>query len=89
MVMAGLFMSAAADKGRRSIFVADQRELVHQCVDKLQGFGVPVSTMMANSDYEDVNAVTWVASKDTLYHRAIKNTKATPPRAGLLIGDEA
>lgn len=89
MVLAAYLMEGASAKGNPSMFVADMRELVGQCVSKLQGYGLPVKAIMAGDDTWERRALATVASKDTLFARAFRNDKIDPPQCKMLICDEA
>jgi DNA repair protein RadD len=73
-VMAAALIQACADKGKRCLFMAPSRELIHQCSDKLYRFGVDHGVIMAGQGYNLDKAVQ-VASKDTLLSRAFKLPK--------------
>lgn len=89
MVLAGYLMHACEAKGNASMFIADQRELVDQCYDKLRKYGVECSIIMANSDMWSEDALAYLASKDTLHARAIRGNKITVPKVKTVIADEA
>lgn len=89
MVLAGYLMHACEAKGNASMFIADQRELVDQCYDKLRKYGVECSIIMANSDMWNEDALAYLASKDTLHARAIRGNKITVPKVKTVIADEA
>jgi DNA repair protein RadD len=88
MVLAAWFMAKTASQGKRSLFLADIRELIGQCQDTLHRYGVEAGVIMAMADkYSDDFAQ--VASKDSLWRRAFTSDRITPPEANLLIADEA
>ena len=95
-VMAARMMSMAAAKGRRSLFFADQRELVTQTTDKLNRMGQANSTLIANVTNEHDSAEDFsqsdlcqTISKDTLWSRAVRSNKIEMPRADIVHLDEA
>lgn len=87
-VIASNMIESAADKGKRVLFLAHRRELVHQCADKLLAFGVEHGVIMAGEflqyDYE-----VQVASIDTLRARALDSDRIPLPKADLIFIDEA
>lgn len=89
MVLAGYLMGRSSSKGSPSLFIADMRELIGQCKDKLTSYGVPCGVIMAQSDGERNNALAQIASKDTLWSRAFRGDKMAAPSAKLVIPDEA
>lgn len=89
MVLAGHLMHACEAKRNPSMFIADQRELVDQCHDKLQKYGVDCSIIMAQSDQWSEDAIAFIASKDTLHARAVRNSTISIPNVKLVIADEA
>lgn len=86
--MAAMVITSAVDKGKRVLFLAHSRELVHQCAAKLQSIGVDCGVIMAGEPLEDWKQVQ-VASKDTLHARAVRRSKMKLPMADLVILDEA
>lgn len=89
MVLAGSVMHGCEQKGNASMFVADQRELVDQCYSKLRQFGVDANIIMAGNDLYNEDALAYLASKDTLYARAIRTDKIALPKVKCLVSDEA
>lgn len=87
-VMAAEIIKCAVEKGKRVLFLAHRRELIHQCSEKLSRFGVPHGIVMAGED-ECVYAPVQVASKDTLLSRAIRRKKIQLPPADIVFIDEA
>jgi DNA repair protein RadD len=86
-VMAVAVMAAAKSAGRRVLFVAPRRELVHQTVEKLTAAGLPPGIVMAGES-PSLYAPLQVASVQTL-HARLKKGAACAPRADLVIVDEA
>lgn len=85
--VAAAIIQSAILKGRTALFLAPRRELVYQASETLKGFGIQNDIIMSGEDtgyYWPVK----VASKDTLYHRGIKNARMIMPTADLVIGDE-
>lgn len=89
MVLAAWFMAKTSEAGRRSLFLADIRELIGQCKEKLHQYGVDAGVVMALSDDQRNEDLAQVASKDTLWRRAFAGDKMEPPLANLLLVDEA
>jgi DNA repair protein RadD len=73
----------AAEKGKRSLFLAHRRRLVQQKCDRLEDFGVPYGVLMSDDPRRRPSAPAQVASRDTLLSRG-----GLPP-ADLIIVDEA
>lgn len=88
MVLAAYLMGQTSRKGNPSLFLADFRELIGQCQEKLQSFGVPCGVIMAGNADRNLS-LAQVASKDTLWARAFRGDKMEPPKSKLLICDEA
>lgn len=87
-VIASHIIENAADKGKRILFLAHRRELVHQCADKLRAFGVDHGIIMAG-EFLQYEFEVQVASIDTLRVRAL-NAGAIPlPKADVIFVDEA
>ncbi len=86
-VIAAQLVKAAADKGSGTIFFAHRRELVYQCSDKLEKFGVPHGLIMSG-EFEDDWVGVRVASIDTFRARYMRGTRAFP-EAKVVIIDEA
>lgn len=85
--MASMVIQSAVDKGRKVLFLAHSRELVHQCANKLSSIGVSCGVIMAGEPLELWKPVQ-VASKDTLHARAVRRSKMELPPADLLLLDE-
>jgi superfamily II DNA or RNA helicase len=87
-VIAAKIVKLAADKLRRSMFLAHRRELIHQCADKLVKFGVDHGILMAG-EFPHGAADCQVASIDTLRARCITTQKMPLPYADVVVVDEA
>ncbi len=88
MFVAAKILEAAADKGRRGAFLADQRELVQQCREELESHDVWCTTVMAGEE-ETLCTNVSVISKDTLWARSFRRDREEKPRADVLVMDEA
>lgn len=86
-VVAAQIVKFAADKLRRSMFLAHRRELVNQCADKLVNFGVDHGILMAG-EFPYGAADVQVASIDTLRARCITTEKMPLPYSDVIIIDE-
>lgn len=87
-VIAAQIVRSAMEKMRQSLFLAHRRELVNQCSEKLERFGVWHGLIMAGE--VPTGAVdAQVASIDTLRSRSLKSDRLPLPRADLLLIDEA
>jgi superfamily II DNA or RNA helicase len=87
-VIAAQIVKLAAEKGRRSMFLAHRRELIYQSADKLVNFGVDHGILMAG-EYPYGAADCQVASVDTLRARCITTDKLPLPNSDVVIIDEA
>lgn len=87
-VIASDMIESAADKGKRVLFLAHRRELVHQCADKLHKFGVDHGIIMAG-EFLQYEYEVQVASIDTLRVRALDGQRIPLPKADLIFIDEA
>lgn len=91
-VVAAELIRLASEKGRRVLFLAHRRELVRQCSDKLRQFGVHHQIIMVGEDsgalLVAMSNPVQVASKDTLWSRAVRSKKLDLPPADLIIADE-
>ena len=74
MVLAAQVIKDAVDKGNRVLFLAHRRELINQCADKLELFGVPNGTMLAGDEWDSSHKVN-VCSIQTLHSWAIQRKK--------------
>lgn len=92
-VMAAEVIRLAEEKGKRVLFLAHRRELVRQCSDKLRQFGVLHQVIMVGENPGPLMVAmsnpVQVASKDTLWARAVRSRKLDLPPADLIICDEA
>jgi superfamily II DNA or RNA helicase len=91
----GDIIRMSAEKGRESIFFADQRELVFQLSKQLDKMDVPHRKLMAGTINEFQSAeeafqssYSFIAAKDTLWARAFRKNKIEPPSADLVQIDE-
>ena len=87
-VIAAQIVKLAAQKGRRSQFLAHRRELIYQCADKLERFGVDHGILMAG-EYPYGAADCQVASVQTIAARCITTDKLPFPDSDVVIIDEA
>ena len=99
--IASMFLSRAIAKGKKAMFVANRRKLVHQCAGKLKSEGIPHGIIMAGEPLRSMAPVQ-VCSIDTLNSRYMQpqdkpvngdlfavNPLQTLPPADLIIFDEA
>ena len=87
-VMASAFVKHFVEQGKKVLFLAHRRELIMQCSEKLDSFGIKHGIIMAGTQGQfwfDVQ----VASIDTLRSRSITSKKEELPPADLVIIDEA
>lgn len=77
----------ALAKGKRVLFLAHMRQLVLQCSAKLTRCGIPHGVIMAGVKPAPGLPVQ-VASKDTLFSRAVRREVIDLPPADLVIPDE-
>lgn len=87
-VIAAQIVKSAAEKNRRVMFLAHRRELVNQCADKLETFGVDHGIIMAGEELYG-SADCQVASIDTLRARCLKSNRLPLPSSDVIIIDEA
>jgi len=87
-VMASAYVKYCVSKGMRVLFLAHRRELINQCSEKLDAFGIKHGIIMAGKASELWHEVQ-VASVDTLRSRSITNKRKELPQADLIIIDEA
>lgn len=87
-VIAAKIVQLAAEKLRRSMFLAHRRELIYQCADKLVKFGVDHGILMAG-EYPYGAADCQVASIQTLAARCITTERMPLPNSDLIVVDEA
>jgi len=86
-VMASSIVKRAVDKGSTVLFLAHRRELISQCSNKLNIFGIGHGIIMAGEVTEAWHQVQ-VASVDTLRARAISSKRMRLPKADIIIIDE-
>ncbi len=87
-VTAAQIIQNALEKGSRVLFLAHRRELIKQCSQKLELYGIEHGLIMAGHELEDWYSVQ-VASIDTLRARALKRDRIMMPRANIVVIDEA
>lgn len=87
-VIAAQMVKLAADKLRRSMFLAHRRELIYQCARKLVAFGVDHGILMAG-EYPYGAADCQVASIQTVAARCLTTDKLPLPNSDIVIVDEA
>lgn len=89
-IMASFVMKSAVEKGRRCLFLAHARQLIHQCSEKLANYGVNHGVIMAGVEPYH-GASVQVASRDTLLSRyeclGGRRKKDLPP-AHVIVLDE-
>lgn len=86
-VMASSIVKRAVNKGNSVLFLAHRRELINQCSNKLNAFGIEHGIIMAGQTNESWHPVQ-VASVDTLRARAISKKRMKLPKADIIIIDE-
>ncbi len=86
-VCACMVMDQAVQRQKRVLFLAHRRELVWQCSNKLDAFGIRHGVIMSGEEYM-LSHLVQVASKDTLAARAVRRRKLRLPPADILILDE-
>jgi len=89
-VMAIAFVEYYIKQGKKVMFLAHRRELIHQAAKTLKAFDIDYGIIMA-SEKKEKNSFSnvQVVSVDTLRARAINKKKIDLPNADLLIIDEA
>ncbi len=87
-VTAAQIIHNAVEKGSEVVFLAHRRELINQCSNKLEAYGIRHGIIMAGRDMQDWHKVQ-VVSIDTLRARAIKKDRIMMPNAKLIFIDEA
>jgi DNA repair protein RadD len=75
--------------GKRLLFLAPRRELIHQTCNKLNDVGVQYGVILAGDNRQNQYAHVQVASVDTLISRALRSQKMQLPQFDLIIIDEA
>lgn len=86
-IIASEIIKNSVAKGKFVLFLAHRRELIDQCADKLERFGVPHGLIMAGRD-RSMHKQVQVASIQTLTSRAVKQNKMPLPIADLVVIDE-
>lgn len=87
-VVVSNMMQTAEAKGLSAIFFAHRQELVEQCSRKLSDLGVPHGIIAAGQRTALYHRIQ-VASKDTVYSRAVRRGTLELPHADLVVADEA
>jgi len=85
--MSSMMVKSAVEKGKSVLFLAHRRELVVQKSKTLFKFDVPHGIIQAGMA-TDLSQPVQVASKDTLYARAVRREVMYLPPADLIIADE-
>ena len=85
-IIAAQIIKNAVAKKKYVLFLAHRRELIDQCADKLERFGVPHGIIMAGRQGH-VSQNVQVASIQTLWHRAVKKTRMHLPPTDLIVLD--
>jgi DNA repair protein RadD len=86
-VISGALIRREADAGKRVLFLAPRRELIHQASRKLDDVGVPHGIILAGDKRQNLYRPVQVASIDTLRARQHKLQMMLDP--DILIIDEA
>ena len=86
-IMAASIVKRAVEKGRSVLFLAHRRELISQCSNKLNLFGINHGIIMSGEVNERWHSVQ-IASVDTLRARAISSKRMKLPEADIIIIDE-
>ncbi len=86
-IIASEIIKSAVYKGKYVLFLAHRRELIDQCSDKLDRFGVNHGIIMAGRKRAMVENVQ-VGSVQTIWTRAVKAKKMPLPPVDLLVIDE-
>lgn len=86
-VIASHLIQLALNKGASILFLTHRRELIFQCASKLTENGIDHGLILAGERRSPASRVQ-IASKDTLYSRAIRNDRMLLPPARLVIVDE-
>jgi len=81
-------IKSATSNGHRVLFLAHRRELVTQCESKLESFGVKYGIVLSGEPWDQTHLVN-VASIQTLHSWVIRRKRANPPKADLVVIDEA
>lgn len=86
-VIAAHLIELALGKGASILFLCHRRELIFQCSGKLSENGIDHGLILAGEQRSPASRVQ-IASKDTLYSRAIRRKRMLLPPARLVIVDE-
>jgi superfamily II DNA or RNA helicase len=86
-VMASSIVKRAVAKGNTVLFLAHRRELITQCSNKLNLFGIGHGIIMSGQLNESWHSVQ-IASVDTLRARALSSRRMALPKADIIIIDE-
>ncbi len=87
-VMAAHLLSACADKGKRAVFLVHRRRLIDQMIENCLDYGHRPGLIMAGYPRTPSLPIQ-LASRDTLFSRAVTNEWMDLPDADLVILDEA
>lgn len=88
MTVTAAMFAMAIQKGKRCLYFAHRKKLITQKAERLMQFQVPCSILMAGYTY-DPSALVTVASKDTVFARAIRTSRMELPDADVIVIDEA
>lgn len=88
-VIAAELIRREVSEGRRTLFLAPRRELVHQTCDKLDALGVGYGVLLAGDGRVNHYAPVQVASVDTLLSRMVRRSRLALPPFDLVLVDEA
>ncbi|GMW05422.1 MAG: hypothetical protein AMXMBFR8_02190 [Nevskiales bacterium] len=88
-VIAAELIRREVSEGRRALFLAPRRELVHQTCDKLDALGVGYGVLLAGDGRVNHYAAVQIASVDTLLSRVVRRRRLTLPPFDLVLVDEA
>lgn len=81
-------VKSARDKGRRTLFLADRRQLVNQASQRATEWEVKHGILM-DGYTPDLTHSLQIGSKDTIYARVFKSSRLELPRFDLIVVDEA
>lgn len=87
-VMASEIVHDEVDRGRRVLFLAHRRELIHQAHQKLYDHGNDAGVILAGHPARP-GAMVQVASVQTLHARAVRGSAMDLPPADMVVIDEA
>ncbi len=89
-VVAAELMRRELGSGKRALFLAPRRELIHQAHEKLDALGIQHGTLLAGAEYlRNLYALAQVASFDTLISRMVRRRTLELVEPDLVIIDEA